>query len=62
MPTSTPCDKRPEDYATAWFAVLERARLTHDAKLEVLAVERLRRLGVRVDFIERPRDGGQSDE
>lgn len=35
---------------TAWFAVLERARLTGDKSLERRAIAQLRRLGVSVRF------------
>jgi len=35
---------------TAWFAVLERARLTGDSSLERRAVAQLARLGVTVHF------------
>lgn len=37
---------------TAWFAVLERARLTGDKALESRAMERLADLGVVVRFCE----------
>ena len=39
---------------TAWFAVLERARLNGDVSLEAHALEQLRRLGVDVKFIVDP--------
>lgn len=35
---------------TAWFAVLERAKLTHDHGLAVHAQQELHRLGVSVSF------------
>ena len=40
----------PEDCATAWFAVLERARLDGDARLAQQAESELLRLGVNVRF------------
>jgi hypothetical protein len=42
---------RPADCPTAWFAALERARLTHDRDLATKARAELRRLGVRVSFV-----------
>jgi hypothetical protein len=39
---------RPEDCATAWFAVLERARLDQDRRRVDQALAELRRLGVTV--------------
>lgn len=50
MQCSPKSPERPEDCATAWFAALERARLTGDARLERIARDNLRRLGVSVDF------------
>jgi|GEM_PF-2797354 len=41
----------PVDSPTAWFAALERARLTCDRALEAKAHEQLRRLGVHVAFL-----------
>jgi predicted signal transduction protein with EAL and GGDEF domain len=41
---------KPEDCPTAWFAVLERARLDDDFERASEAVRQLRRLGVRVKF------------
>jgi hypothetical protein len=37
---------------TAWFAVLERARLTGDYERAAEAVRNLKRLGVQVQFVE----------
>ena len=42
--------QRPEDCATAWFALLERARIDADLVHEDLARRELARLGVRVDW------------
>jgi hypothetical protein len=42
---------------TAWFAVLERARLTGDKVLERRAVAHLKRLGVSVQFDRKPAEG-----
>jgi hypothetical protein len=53
MATSNrPVPQRPEDCATAWFAVLERARLTGDRQLELHALAELHRLGVKVEWQE----------
>ena len=41
---------RPEDCPTAWFAVLERARIDHDYERAAAATRELRRLGVEVKF------------
>ena len=41
------------DSPTAWFAVLERARLTDDYELAALARRELERLGVKVHFQQR---------
>lgn len=38
------------DSPTAWFAALERARLSGDTRLERLAIRQLERLGVSVTF------------
>lgn len=43
-------DTDPENSGTAWFAVLERARLTDDYDLAARAEKELRRLGIRVSF------------
>lgn len=43
---------RPEDSTTAWFAVLERARITRDHDLAEKAQRQLDRLGVTVTFSE----------
>lgn len=40
----------PSDSPTAWFAVLERARMTDDYRLAAEAVAQLARLGVTVRF------------
>ena len=45
----------PHDCATAWFAVLERARLDEDYGLAERATRELERLGVKVSF-RRPQD------
>jgi hypothetical protein len=42
--------QRPENCATAWFAVLERARIEGDRQRESQAIRELRRLGIRVEF------------
>jgi|LSQX01.3.fsa_nt_gb hypothetical protein len=47
--TISPPD-RPEDCATAWFAVLERARIDGDRQREDQARRELARLGVRVEW------------
>lgn len=52
------CLKDP-GLATAWFAALERARLTSDRKLEAKAVKNLRRLGIVVYFSV---DEGEGDD
>ena len=44
-PASPP---NPGDYASAWFAMLERAIRTRDGRLEKLARAELARLGVAV--------------
>jgi len=44
---------RPEDCATAWFAVLERARIDGDAERQAQALRELRRLGIFLDWTER---------
>jgi hypothetical protein len=46
-----------EDCATAWFAVLERARLDDDYERATAAVRELRRLGVTVTFSGRGKGG-----
>ena len=51
-------DPDPRDCATAWFAVLERARLDNDFARAADAVRELRRLGVQVKF-DRKREGGR---
>ena len=48
----------PQDCATAWFAVLERARLDNHFERAAEAVRELRRLGVQVKF-DRKRAGGR---
>jgi len=42
--------ERPEDCATAWFAVLERSRIDGDRDRERQARRELLRLGVRVEW------------
>jgi hypothetical protein len=44
---------------TAWFAVLERARLTGDKALERRAVAQLKRLGVSVQFERQPAEASK---
>lgn len=44
----------PQNCLTAWFAVLERARLDGDLRLAQKAEGELRRLGVIVRFVEVP--------
>jgi hypothetical protein len=58
MPKQTNKADDPIDSPTAWFAVLERARRTHDYELAAQAQRELRRLGVIVRFI-RPKAKGQ---
>lgn len=41
------------DCPTAWFSVLERARLEHDYERAAEAIRELRRLGVSVRFARR---------
>ena len=50
MPQRTKLPQRPEDCATAWFAVLERARIDGDASREEQAKRELARLGIRVEW------------
>jgi hypothetical protein len=40
----------PNDCPTAWFAVLERARMDNDFKRAAYAESQLERLGVKVRF------------
>lgn len=54
-------EKRPEDCPTAWFAVLERARLDEDHERAAEAIRQLRRLGVHVRF-ERTKKPGVGDD
>lgn len=51
-----PKPQRPEDCATAWFAVWERARIDGDFNREQQALQELRRLGVVIESAE-PRQG-----
>lgn len=44
----------PRNSPTAWFAVLERARLVGDKLLEHRAIVQLKRLGVSVQFDRQP--------
>ena len=46
MKTSPKHPPRPQDCATAWFAVWECARIDGDRERERQALENLRRLGV----------------
>jgi hypothetical protein len=48
---------RPEDCATAWMAVLERARRVGDFERAAQATRELRRLGIVVRFT-RPESAG----
>lgn len=48
----------PTDSTTAWFAVLERARLTDEYALAERATRELDRLGVEVRFHRRVTKGG----
>lgn len=53
MPDPSPQKKRQDaasSSATAWFAVLERARRTDDYDLAARAQRELKRLGVHVKF------------
>ena len=45
-----PSNREASDCATAWFAVLERAREDNDFERAAEAVRQLRRLGVAVKF------------
>lgn len=53
----------PQVSPTAWFAVLEAARNTHDYELAAQALSELKRLGVDVRFRRRAasKEGGQHD-
>jgi hypothetical protein len=42
--------EKPIDSATAWFAVLESAKLRNDFEAAAEAIKQLRRLGVTVRF------------
>jgi hypothetical protein len=57
MRTQDDCDDADTaaDSPTAWFAVLERARLTEDYELAAKAQAELERLGVKVRFHRRER-------
>ncbi len=50
--TTTRPAPRPENCPTAWFAVLERARLDGDRQREAEAIRQLQRLGVTVRWQE----------
>ena len=52
-------DLDPRNCATAWFAVLERARLDDDFERAAEAVRELHRLGIEVKF-DRKGIGGRS--
>lgn len=54
--TASPQPTRAEDCPTAWFAVLERARIEGDARREAEAVRQLKRLGVTIDWAEAASD------
>lgn len=47
----------PRESPTAWFAALERARVTRDYELAARAQRELRRLGVKVTFSVARREG-----
>ncbi|MDD4888706.1 MAG: hypothetical protein PHU85_02155 [Phycisphaerae bacterium] len=53
-------DADPRDCATAWFVVLERARLDNDFERGAEAQRQLVRLGVKVRFF-RPAKGAAND-
>jgi hypothetical protein len=50
MAATTAEREKPENCATAWFAALERARMTGNLSLETRAKRELLRLGVVVQF------------
>lgn len=54
MPRGSTRESRPEDCATAWFALLERSRIDGDREREAMARRNLNRLGVRVDWRDEP--------
>lgn len=59
MTVATADTRRPEDCATAWFAVLERALHDGDVHRAAAATRELERLGVTVKFRRRQRGGGR---
>ncbi len=54
-------NKDPRDCPTAWFAVLERARMDGDFERAAEAIRQLRRLGVTVRFERRKAKGCAHD-
>lgn len=50
MRERTKVPDRPENCATAWFAVLERARIDGNTGREDRAKRELARLGIRVEW------------
>jgi len=50
MPAKNERLTNPANCATAWFAVLESAKLRHDYETAGKAIQQLRRLGVKVQF------------
>ena len=57
---ATPGPDTATESPTAWFAVLERARLTEDFELAAKARAELERLGVKVRFLRRGRKAVRS--
>ena len=53
--------EKAKDCQTAWFAMLERARLTGDRESEARARRELARLGVSVNFFDSA-SGDDTDE
>ncbi len=58
MPTAT----KPTDSQTAWFAVLERARMAGDYEMAERATRELCRLGVEITFRPPARDEEGGDD
>ena len=54
MATNKTKARAGEDCPTAWFCVLERARLDGDREREQQALRELKRLGVKVDWPREP--------
>jgi hypothetical protein len=58
-PKSRVRPKNAAAFATPWFAVLERARLTNNRRAAIRARRELRLLGVAVRFVETTRRSGE---